>query len=340
MDNIGGKEMYNQEVVIILTERLIQMNPEIDVPMTRNIIEDVLYNYSIQPQITSLVLANNLNDMISLYIACRGQDGLAKSTLYNYKLHLTRFASVVRKNVGDIDVMDIRKFLAMYQSAKDIKNTTLANQINIIKSFFSWLVDQEYIIKNPTKTIKETKTPKRLRKSLDQEELEKLRDACKTVRQRCILEVLFSTGCRLSEIVAINISDINWSDLSLRVIGKGDAERIVYLSAKAKVYIEKYLAQRVNNNDALFLSSKQPYGRLGNRAIEIEMHKIQNQAGFNKSIYPHLIRHTMATLGLRSGASLTTIQKILGHTDPATTEIYAEIDSNSVREEYRKHLIQ
>lgn len=331
---------YNQEVVTLLLDKLIAQVPEVNQSVLRNVLEEVLCNYDVQPQQTALVIMSNIQNKIEIYLACKKLDGLAESTLYNYKLHLTRFAKVVRKNIEDITTMDIRMYLAMYQEAKKIQNTSLGNEINILKSFFGWMVDQEYLIKNPSKAIKETKTPKRMRKALDQEELERLRDACQTTRQRCILEVLFSTGCRLSELVDINISDINWSNMSLKVIGKGDAERIVYLSPKAKLYIQKYVAdyQSPGRDDALFLSSKYPYSRLKNRAVEIEIHNIQQQAGFKKSIYPHLIRHTMATLALKSGASLTTIQKILGHTDPATTEIYAEIDSDTVRQEHGKYL--
>lgn len=222
-----------------------------------------------------------------------------------------------------------------------LKNTSIETEKSILKSFFGWLEDEEYIVKSPARKIKPTKVEKRLRNALDDEELEKLRDACKTPRQRALLEFIFSTGCRLSEVVNVNISDINWDECSLKVIGKGNKEREVQFSKKARLYLKKYLASRGDiSNPSLFITERKPFHRLGKRAIEREIAKIAEQAGMNKAVYPHLLRHTMATMGLRAGMPLPTVQKLLGHSDPATTEIYAEISNDMVKEEYRKYLIQ
>lgn len=163
-----------------------------------------------------------------------------------------------------------------------------------------------------------------------------LRDACRTTRQRALLETLYSTACRLDEVVKLNINDINFNTMSAKVIGKGDKERVVYLSSKSKIYLEKYFEERKDNNKAVFVVGKKPFNRLGRRSIEREIGEIGILAKLEKSIYPHILRHSFATHALQSGMSLDTIQKILGHSDPATTQIYSELNDSTVHEQYKK----
>jgi integrase/recombinase XerD len=276
-----------------------------------------------------------------MFLATKKLDGLSDISIYNYGLHLRRFSQFITKNVADITTMDIRRYLAYLMQQYKLKNTSIETEKSVLKSFFNWMEDEEYILKSPARKIKPTKIEKRLRKALDDEELERLRDACKTPRQRALLEFLFSTGCRLSEVAGVDIAHVNWNECNLKVIGKGNKEREVQFSKKSKVYLKKYLSSRGDiSNPALFITERKPYSRMGNRAVEREIAKIAEQAGMDKSVYPHLLRHTMATMGLRAGASLQTIQTLLGHDSPATTEIYAEISNETVKEEYRKHLIQ
>jgi integrase/recombinase XerD len=210
-------------------------NPGVDQNSLRTILEEVLYQYDINTKCTDLALINDIRDKLVMYLSVKRLDGLSEKTLYNYKLHLLRFADHMNKDITDINVMDIRVYLANYLKESNVKSTTLCNEISILKSFFGWLVDNDYLNKSPMNQIKQPKTEKRLRKSLSQEELERLRDACKTTRQKALLEFMFSTGCRLSEIVNVNISDLNWAERSLKVIGKGNKERIVYFSEKSRL---------------------------------------------------------------------------------------------------------
>jgi integrase/recombinase XerD len=314
--------------------------PELNQLALRNILEEVLYDYELQPKTTALVPMADILDKIVMFLASKRLDGLSNVSIYNYGLHLRRFAQYTCKNVADITTMDIRRYLA-HLMQQGLKNTSIETEKSIQKSFFNWLENEEYIIKSPARKIKPSKTEKRLRKALDDEELERLRDACSTPRQRALLEFIFSTGCRLSEAVNVDIADINWNECSLKVIGKGNKEREVQFSKKARLYLKKYIATRGDiSNPALFITERKPYKRLGNRAVEREISKVAKLAGIDKAVYPHLLRHTMATMGLRSGASLQTIQTLLGHSSPNTTEIYAEISNESVKEEYRRHMIQ
>ncbi|WP_096636457.1 site-specific tyrosine recombinase/integron integrase [Clostridium cochlearium] len=331
--------MLEEELIIKIIGKLSLEYPDINQHKVREILYECINNYEITARETALV-ASDIPDKAQMYLAIKKLDGLSEKTLYNYKLHLEKFADTIVKPVNMITTNDIRIYLAMLSRSKNLKQTTLGTEISILKSFFGWLFNEEYIEKNPMIKIKSPKKEKRLRKSLNVEELERLRDACKTLRERALLEFLFSTGCRLSELVSINISDIDWNTQSLRIIGKGKKERIIYFSPKAKLYLKKYLNSRIDNNTALFVASKMPYNRLGNRSVQREISKISKRAGFTKSIFPHLLRHTMATLALQSGAALTTVQKLLGHEDPGTTEIYAEISDENVKQEYRKYLIQ
>jgi integrase/recombinase XerD len=217
--------------------------------------------------------------------------------------------------------MDLRMFLS--QRCKGMKSSSINAQISILKSFFGWLQMEEYIPKNPTLILKQTKEPKRVRRAMTDEEVELLKQACITEREKALIEFLISTGCRLSEVVKINKEDINWHEMSLFVIGKGDKERKVYFNIKAKILLKKYLESRNDCNSALFVTIR-------------EVDKIAERAGFEKSIFPHLFRHSFATQKLNSGMPLPVLQHIMGHESPATTQIYAELSEENILHEYKK----
>ncbi len=225
-------------------------------------------------------------------------------------------------------------FLAV--RCKNMKATSVNGQISILKSFFGWLHDEEYIPKNPAKKLKQTKEPKRLRHAMTEEEVELLRQASKTDREKALVEFLISTGCRLSEVVGVNKDDLNWHEMSLNVIGKGNKERKVYFSTKAKILLKKYLLTRKDDNEALFVTSKRPHGRLGGRSVQREIKKIANRAGLNKSVYPHLFRHSFATCKINSGMPLPVLQHIMGHESPSTTQVYAQLSEENIKYEYKK----
>ena len=323
----------------IIEKTSVQMSG-IDQTALRVILEETLSCYTMQIK-EGLEAVSDLPDKIKSYIDSMRLDGLSEKTIQNYEYHLRRFAENIRKPVTRITTADLRKFLAELVETRHLKNSTLETEKSILKSFFAWLEDEEYVAKSPAKKIKPTKVEKRIRKSINLEELELLRDACTTTRERCMLEMFFSTGVRLDELASINIPDLNWADNSIRVIGKGNKERIVYFSAKAKVYIKKYLSERgIHEAEALFINSKKPHGRLGHRSIEKEIKNIASKAGFTKSIYPHLLRHSFATQGLKAGVSINVIHDLLGHESLDTTLVYAQTDRDTAAYEYKKHLNQ
>lgn len=295
-----------------------------------------LYNYEVHTLEKALV-KGDIDEKVFLYIKVKQLAGYSAATLKNYQHTLYKLATFLNKPIGTVTTNDLRMFLILNSEGK--KPGTINSYIFYIKGFFTWLETEELIPRNPAKRLEVNKLPKRLRKSLTVEELEKLRIACKNNRERALVEFIFATGCRVSEVVDCNIEDLNFSDNSLRVIGKGDKERIVCFSDKTKVYLKKYLEDRTDSNPALFIGIRRPYSRLGKRAIELIIHNIAERAGFNKNVFPHLLRHTMATLGLQNGANIVTIQHLLGHTDPSTTQIYAENSIDNIRHEYKQHMI-
>jgi integrase/recombinase XerD len=309
----------------------------VDQDALRVIMEDVLSSYDVTLK-EGLEAVTDLPEKIKLYQDAKRLDGLSEKTLKNNAYHLNRFAKFLQKKVAAITTIDLRKFLAHLMETRNLKNTTLESEKSILKAFFAWLEEEEYIGKNPAKKIKPTKVDKRIRKALTLEELELMRDACTTTRQRCMFELFYSTGVRLDELHSVDIGHLNWQDNSIRVIGKGNKERVVYFSDRAKIYLKRYIAERgMLGTDALFITSRKPHARMGHKSIQNEIKAIARAAGISKSVYPHLLRHSFATQGLKSGMSLNVIHDLLGHEKLDTTLIYARTDQETAQYEYKKY---
>ncbi len=323
----------NDEVIIKMVGKLTLEFPDIDQLKVRGIIEEVLYKFDVIPQETGLAVSD-VEDKLQIYLAVKKLDGLSKRTLKNYEYNLLTFAGMLRKPLATVTTMDLRMYLAA--RCKNLKPSSTNTQIYILKSFFGWLFSEEYIPKNPMRKIKETKEPSRLREALTVDEIEVLRQKCKNLRERTLLEFCYSSGCRLSEIVSIDKSDVDFHNKTIRVIGKGNKERIVCFNTKSKFLLQEYILSRKDNNCALFVTSKAPYGRMGGRSIEREISTIAGRAELGKAIYPHLLRHSIATHLLAAGMALHNVQALLGHSDPKTTQIYAETSLENVVYEYKR----
>lgn len=279
----------------------------------------------------------DLTENIFLFLSAKKLEGLSENTLKNYKLQLGIFAREVKKHTRNISAADVRVFLSKYQH---LKMSSLSHKLTVIKSFFSWLAEEEIIKKDPTLKLKPPKNEKRLPKALSIEELELLRESCKTTRQRAMIEVMYATGCRLSEVYKLNVNDINIQSMSCLVIGKGNKQREVYFSFKALYHLKKYLKERTDNVDALFITERKPFRRLSKRAIQTEVKKIASYCDLQHKVHPHVMRHTFATLMLNNGAELVAIQELLGHSSSETTLRYARISEERKREQHKKYLVQ
>ncbi|SFL99253.1 integrase/recombinase XerD [Gracilibacillus orientalis] len=272
-----------------------------------------------------------------MFISAKKLDGLSSITLDNYLMELSMFADIVKKKAEDIATADVRMYLSQDGT---LKMSTIRKKLSILKSFFSWLVSEEYIKREPTAKLKAPKDEYRLPKAPSIEELEILREACETIRQRAFLEVLYATGCRLSEVHGLNKADINQQNMSTLVIGKGDKQREVYFSIRAMYHLDKYLKERKDDCEVLMITERKPYRRFSKRGIQREIGIITQRAGLQDKVSPHVFKHTFATLTLNNGAELVSIQELLGHSSPDTTLKYAKITHERKREQHKRYLIQ
>lgn len=301
-----------------------------------NILEGVFLDYEVNKKITDLV-SSDVSEKVIMYLQAMKLKGLEDTTIQNYFYFLRKLSNKITKRVVDINVNDLRMFL--FKECEGQKPSTVNMKTTYIQNFFSWMLDEDIIEKNPARKLTHVKVPIRLRSALKIEEIEKLRLACVDSRERVTLELLFATGCRVSEIVEMDIDDLDYTDYSINIIGKGNKERTILFNAKTKVYVENYLKTRKGNSRALITSIKEPYERLGTKGIRYIIKKIATRAGFDKSIYPHLFRNTMATVGLNNGASIVTVQHLLGHSSLTTTQRYAETSMEKVKYEYRQNMV-
>lgn len=277
-----------------------------------------------------------LERKVSAFLAAKKIDGLSPKTLKNYREMLNCFAAKVEKPVTRIDTDDIRGYISYLAQERGLKDSSIQTHINTLRSFFSWLDQEDAIRKNPMRKIKSIKLDKlQTRRPLSPEELERLRDGCRTYREKALVEFLVSSGCRLSEAAGICTNQIDWRERSVEVIGKGGKRRVVYFSVRAALMLRAYMEQR-RGGEALFASSRAPYGPMSPRAIERAVEAVGVRAGERRRIHPHILRHTFATNALHGGMDITVIQHLMGHTDPKTTLIYAELRPDAVKYAYER----
>lgn len=310
--------------------------PDVNINVLPVRLEEILCNYEIQRK-SDLKLALDLPEKIELYLSSKKLEGLSAKTLKGYRSELRLFSNHCQKATALVTTSDIRSYLASYEK---VKMSTIGQKLSVLKSFFGWLVKEEILLRDVTGKVNPPKKPKRLPKGLSIEELETVRESCTSLRQRALLEVFYSTGTRLTELCNINKSDINIQDMSLKVIGKGDKERTVYLSFKALFHLKKYLKSRNDECDALFVTKRKPIHRLGIRAIQEEIDKIEKTAKISKKLHPHVMRHTFATLSMDAGIELADLQQLLGHSDPATTLIYSQVSEERKQQAFKKYHVQ
>lgn len=319
----------------LVTDFIIEINEyeQEVINSMRNILYKVIYNYNISKKSTALAKNDNTDiEIIKMFFAVKKIEGLSESSLLAYKTELESLFSKINKSIKDIATNDVRYYLAI--SSKTASSVTLNNKRRILCTFFKFLEQEEYIIKNPMTRIKQIKEEKKIKAPFTSDELEKIRESCIDERDEALVEFLYSTGCRISEACGVDIEDIAFDKNEVKVFGKGKKERIVYINARAKIKIKNYIQER--SCGPLFITCKranEKYERLNSNSLRMIFNKIGKRAGI-KNCHPHKMRRTMATKALRSGMKLDEVQKILGHEDIQTTTIYAETDMQDVK---RKH---
>ena len=302
------------------------------------ILDKTAANYDVNEKETSLaVIDETIPKIVKLYLSSKKLEGLSDNTIENYAGRLRIFFEAVGRPPQDIQTNEIRMFLVTYQVQNGISDRSLDKYRQILSSFFEWCVNEEYISKNPCKNIKEIKYEVEPRHSLTRYQLEQVRRACETPRDLAIVDVLYSTGCRVAELVNMKLSDINTKDNSVQIIGKGKKHNIVYLNEKAQISLSDYMAVRKGDSEYIFLSERAPYKQLSTRTVEHLFQGIGEE--LNIKLTPHILRHTSATLALQSGMPITQVQKMLGHANVNTTQIYAETSQEEIATSHKKYVI-
>ena len=297
-------------------------------------------NYEISERNTEVVpYTGYLPECYETYFVTRKIEGMSMKSLELYNLVLKDFFFKLNKEIGKISTNDIRVYLYKNQQERNLSNSTLDTKRTIIHAFFEWTANEGYIGSNPCRNIKPIKYERPKRKPLTGIELEKVRNACDNLKDKALLELFYSTGCRVTEMERLDISDIDFQTKEVLLFGKGDKHRISYLNAKAEIAIKNYLDSRNDNEEALFVSDRKPYGRLKKPAIEKRIRVLGEKSGIGRRLYPHLIRHTTATDGLDRGMPVEEVQQILGHVNISTTMIYAEVSRANVKNNHRKCIV-
>ena len=275
--------------------------------------------------------------MIESFISSKQIEGCSDRTIKYYKEIIDKFNDSFDKSIKKITTEEIRSYLSNYKEMSTCGSTTIDNIRRVLSSFFSWLEDEDYIIKSPIRRIHRIKTPTTVKEVLTDENLEKLRDECENIRDLSLIELLISTGMRVGELVNLNISNLNFEDRSCIVLGKGNKEREVYFDAKTKLHLKEYISKRSDTNDALFVSLREPHQRLSISGIELIVRNLGVNTNINK-VHPHKFRRTLATMAIDKGMPVEQVQKLLGHVKIETTMHYAMVNQSNVKISHRRYI--
>lgn len=262
-------------------------------------------------------------------------EGCSSRTIKYYQVTAEHMLSRVNVPIRKITTEDLREYLSEYQKINNCGKVTIDNIRRNLSSFFSWLEEEDYIIKSPMRRIHKIKVKQSVKNTISDEAIELLRDNCKCMRDLAMIDLLYSTGIRVGELVNLNTADINFEERECVVFGKGDKERKVYFDARTKLHLRKYLNERSDTNPALFVTLDYPYSRLKISGVEIRIRDLGNSLDLDK-IHPHKFRRTMATRAIDKGMPIEQVQKILGHSQIDTTMRYALVNQNNVKESHRK----
>lgn len=298
----------------------------------------ILNDYTITEKSTDLITidSDNRTKAIQMFFVAKRVEGCTETTMRYYHHVIKFFFGVITKPIEEITADDIRFYIAKRAVEDNLSKTSSDNELRVLKSFFKWCSGEGYISKPPTLNIKSIKQEKRLKKAFTETDIEKLRKAAQSPRDLAIIDVLYSTGARVSELCGMNKDDIANDEIT--VFGKGEKERAVYLNARAALSLSEYLGNRKDNNKALFVSAKKPYTRLTKGSIEKIVRETGEKAGVT-NCHPHRFRRTNATLALNRGMPIEQVSQMLGHSNIETTTIYARSEEENVRASHKKYVV-
>lgn len=282
-------------------------------------------------------IENNNLKLTEFFLAAKRVEGCSEKSLKYYKSTIEMMLDTLGKRIQEIETNDLREYLTNYQQEKKSSRVTIDNIRRILSSFFSWLEDEDYILKSPVRRIHKVKAASTVKETYTDEALENMRDNCDNIRDLALIDMLASTGMRVGELVLLNREDINFAERECVVFGKGDKERIVYFDARTKIHLQNYLNSRVDSNNALFVSLRAPYDRLKIGGIEVRLRELGRQLDIPK-VHPHKFRRTLATMAIDKGMPVEQLQRLLGHRRIDTTMQYAMVKQSNVKLAHKKYI--
>ena len=323
----------------IISEVMQQMLPHLDNAQMQQL-QMVLENTLFGCEITAQIEKKDTNDnpkLIDAFVSAKRIEGCSEKTLKYYRTTIETMVDSTDRGIRHIQTEDLRSYLTDYQSRNQSSRVTIDNIRRILSSFFSWLEDEDYILKSPVRRIHRIKTGTNIKETYSDEALELMRDNCSELRDLAIIDMLASTGMRVGEMVLLNRSDIDFNERECIVFGKGSKERVVYFDARTKIHLQNYLESRTDDNPALFVSLKSPHERLKIGGVEVRLREFGKQLGVNK-VHPHKFRRTLATMAIDKGMPIEQLQQLLGHRKIDTTLQYAMVKQSNVKIAHRKYI--
>lgn len=323
----------------IISEVMQQMLPHLDNAQMRQlqkVLEKALFGCEITIQIEKKDTDDNPK-LIDAFVSAKRIEGCSKKTLKYYRTTIETMVASIDKGIRHIQTEDLRSYLTDYQSRNQSSRVTIDNIRRILSSFFSWLEDEDYILKSPVRRIHKVKTATNIKETYTDEDLEKMRDSCTELRDLAIIDMLASTGMRIGEMVLLNKADINFNERECVVFGKGDKERIVYFDARTKIHLQNYIDNRTDNNPALFVTLRSPHERIKIGGIESRLREMGKRLAIQK-VHPHKFRRTLATMAIDKGMPIEQLQKLLGHKRIDTTLQYAMVKQSNVKLAHKKYI--
>lgn len=276
-------------------------------------------------------------DLLELFLTAKEVEGCSPKTIAYYEATLQNMESWLSKPIAHVSSDDLRQYLSEYELERGSSKVTIDNIRRILSSFFSWLEDEDYIVKSPVRKIKRVKTAVKAKETLSDEELEALRDSCDSKRDLAMVDLLASTGMRVGELIRLDIDDVDIQGRECVVTGKGNKQRPVYFDARTKLHLAAYLESRKDGNPALFVSLNGRTQRLSVCTVEKRIKALGERAQIGR-VHPHKFRRTLATHAIDKGMPIEQVQRLLGHSKIETTMHYAMVNQSNVKASHEKYL--
>ena len=325
-----------QQIIIDVMQQMLPHLDNAQMQKLQKVLEIALFNCEITAQTEKKDTDDNPK-LIDAFVAAKRIEGCSEKTLKYYRITIETMVASIDKGIRHIQTEDLRSYLTDYQSKNQSSRVTIDNIRRILSSFFSWLEDEDYILKSPVRRIHKVKTATNIKETYTDEDLEKMRDNCTELRDLAMIDMLASTGMRVGEMVLLNRNDIEFNERECIVFGKGSKERVVYFDGRTKIHLQNYLMSRTDDNPALFVSLKSPYERLKIGRRDVRLREFGKQLGLQR-VYPHKFRRTLATTAIDKGMPIEQLQQLLGHRKIDTTLQYAMVKQSNVKIAHRKYI--